>query len=84
MSHVRSRYPTCVFPGCRIPAIGCDLDHRKPWNQKGPTSCHNLAPLCRHHHVCKTKSRWQLKRETDGSHTWTSPLGHTYQTSRPP
>lgn len=80
--HARSRYPNCVFPGCRMPATQCDLDHRHPWALHGPTSCHNLAPLCRHHHTCKPK--WKLVRESDGSHVWTSPLGHSYRTGRPP
>lgn len=80
--HARNRYPTCVFPGCRMPATECDLDHRHPWIDGGPTACHNLAPLCRHHHTCKPK--WKLVRETDGSHVWTSRLGHTYRTEKPP
>lgn len=80
--HVQREYPTCVFPGCRMPATQSDLDHRHPWVQHGPTACHNLAPLCRHHHTCKPK--WKLERNPDGSHTWTSPLGHIYRTGRPP
>lgn len=80
--HARRRYPNCIFPGCRMPATQCDLDHRHPWALYGPTSCHNLAPLCRHHHTCKPK--WKLVREPDGSHIWTSPLGHSYRTGRPP
>ncbi len=80
--HAQSRYPTCVFPGCRMPATQCDLDHRNPWVHHGPTACHNLAPLCRHHHTCKPK--WKLDRNPDGSHTWTSPLRHTYTTGKPP
>ncbi len=80
--HVQRDYPTCVFPGCRMPATECDLDHRNPWVHHGPTACHNLAPLCRHHHRCKPA--WKLERNPDGSHTWTSPLGHSYRTDRPP
>jgi hypothetical protein len=80
--HAQQRYPTCIWPGCRIPAAQCDLDHRHPWVDGGPTACHNLAPLCRHHHTCKPK--WRLDRNPDGSHTWTSPLGHTYTTEKPP
>ena len=26
--HVEARRPNCVFPGCRRPALDCDLDHR--------------------------------------------------------
>ena len=82
--HIRSRYPVCIFMGCRRPAEKCDLDHRHPYSKGGKTTCHNLAPLCRHHHTCKTKTNWKLTRNPNGSHTWTSPLGHTYQTRAPP
>ena len=82
--HIHIRYPVCIHPGCRIPATRCDLDHRKPWHQGGQTTCTNLAPLCRHHHQCKTKGNWKLQRNPDGSHTHTSPLGHTYTTGAPP
>jgi hypothetical protein len=83
--HISTRYPTCIFPGCRMPSTECDLDHRIPWSERGSTTCENLAPLCRHHHVCKTRSRWRLERDIiDDSHLWTSPLGFTYRTGRPP
>jgi hypothetical protein len=26
--HVENRNRTCIFPGCRMPATDCDLDHR--------------------------------------------------------
>jgi Domain of unknown function (DUF222) len=38
---------TCVFPHCRMPANRCDLDHNQPFDNDGPTSPDNLAPLCR-------------------------------------
>ena len=31
---VEARNPTCVFPGCRMPAIGSDLDHRTTWARR--------------------------------------------------
>lgn len=34
---VEARYQTCTFPGCRMPAYDCDLDHRKPFSEGGPT-----------------------------------------------
>ena len=73
--------PTCVFPGCRMPAVDCDIDHRTPWAELGPTMEHNLAPLCRHDHRLKHESGWELTRLPDGDHQWTSPLGHTHTTS---
>jgi hypothetical protein len=51
-------HPFCVFPGCRVPARRCDLDHRIPYDpgdpDRGPTCSCNLFPLCRTHHRLKT------------------------------
>jgi len=78
---VSASYPTCVHPGCRMPVHNCDIDHRHPWVQGGPTHHNNLEPLCRHHHMLKHHSAWRLQRQPNGDHKWTSPLGHTYITS---
>lgn len=80
---LRARYPRCVFPGCRMPARRCDLDHIRPWSEGGVTCEHNLAPLCRHHHMVRHRS-WTYRRLPDGHHEWTSPLGWTYTTAHPP
>ncbi len=50
---VRRVHPFCVFPGCRIPAARCDIDHRVPYPAGATCSC-NLQPLCRAHHRLKT------------------------------
>jgi hypothetical protein len=73
--------PTCVFPGCRIPSIDCDLDHNQPWAQGGQTTEENLGPLCRHHHVIRHHG-WTIIQTQPGSYQLTSPLGHSY-TSQP-
>jgi len=75
--HVQTRNPTCVFPGCRMPASDCDLDHTQAWSEGGPTLIDNLAPGCRHDHRLKDKG-WTLERVRPGNYRWTSPLGHTY------
>jgi hypothetical protein len=75
---VQARRPTCVFPGCRMPAINSDLDHTKEWAQGGETSEENLGPLCRHDHMTRHHGGWRLKRTKNGAYIWTSPLGHTY------
>jgi hypothetical protein len=63
-----------------MPANRCDLDHNQPFNNGGPTSPDNLAPLCRRHHNHKTHSQWQLNRHDDNL-TWTSNLtARTYTT----
>jgi len=80
---IQGQHRTCVFPGCRMPAAQCDLDHITAWADGGPTDTSNLAPLCRHDHTVKHLSRWVYARRPDGSHRWTSGLGHTY-TKRPP
>jgi hypothetical protein len=74
---VHAMYRTCVFPGCRMPATGCDLDHRVPWSEGGPTTVDFLAPLCRHDHVTRHRG-WTYVRLGNGDHEWTSALGHTY------
>jgi hypothetical protein len=79
--HLETRNPTCIFPGCRVPAIDCDLDHRTPWAEGGPTSLDNLAPLCRHDHQIRHRTGWTHQPLPDGDHQWTSRLGHTYTTS---
>lgn len=81
---IRADYPTCIFPGCRRPSHQCDLDHRKPFSQGGPTHTDNLGPLCRHHHMARHHAPWQLQRLPNGDHEWTSPLSHSYLRRRGP
>ena len=82
---IEARYPTCLFPGCRMPARQCDLDHRIPWSEGGPTLCRYLGPGCRHDHVTvRHRIGWTYRRLPNGDHLWTSPLGHTYTTSGTP
>ncbi|GMQ94540.1 MAG: HNH endonuclease signature motif containing protein [Acidimicrobiia bacterium] len=80
---VETRDSICVFPGCRMPAADCDLDHGTTYAEGGPTVPGNLAPLCRNDHRIKHNG-WNLKRLAIGGYQWTSPLGHTYTTRRAP
>ena len=41
---VMVRQRRCTFPGCRRPALQCDLDHTVPFEQGGMTCECNLAP----------------------------------------
>jgi hypothetical protein len=50
---VQARDGTCSMPTCNRPAVECDIDHEIP-HPRGPTSGHNLRPLCRRHHNIKT------------------------------
>ena len=77
---VETRNPTCVFPGCRMPATECDLNHEIPWAQAHRTTIRDLGPLCRHNHIDHHCHRWKLKQIRPGVYEWTSPLGHTYIT----
>ena len=78
---VQTQRPVCSFPGCRNPAKDCDLDHNIPWAQGGPTAVTHLAPLCPGDHTVRHHG-WTYAINTDGTITWTSPLGHKY-TKRP-
>jgi Domain of unknown function (DUF222) len=82
---VEHRNPRCIFPGCRMPARQCDLDHRKRWIEAKETKTENLVPLCRHDHWVRHRAGWEHKPLPDNDHLWTSPLGLQYTTSgRPP
>jgi hypothetical protein len=77
---IRARYRTCVFPGCRMPSIVCDIDHSVAVADGGETCDCNLAPLCRHDHCIKHANGWIYKVRADNRIQWTSRLGHTYTT----
>ena len=79
--HVQTRNQNCIFPGCRMPAVDCDLDHRIPWAQGGPTTTEHLVPACRHDHGIRHRHNWTHQPLPNGDHQWTSRLGHTYTTS---
>jgi hypothetical protein len=79
---VQMRDATCIFPGCRMPAIGCDIDHRIPWAEGHQTITEDLAPACRYdHNNIRHRFGWTYERQPDGDYVWTSRLGHTYNTS---
>jgi hypothetical protein len=71
----------CVFPGCRVGARGCDVDHIQEYLElddggpPGQTHPDNLACLCRRHHRLKTFTRWSYQRRPDGTYEWVAPSG---------
>lgn len=78
---IAHRQPVCRFPGCRMPSVESDLDHRTPYSDGGETTDDNLAPLCRHDHCIRHQTGWSYRPLPDGDHVWTSPFGHEYTTS---
>lgn len=76
--YIQSRIPTCVFPGCRMPARNSDLNHLTPYSQGGQTVVSELVPLCRHDHNLVHKGGWQVRRLDLNSYQWISPCRHVY------
>jgi len=81
---VEIRDATCIFPGCRIPAIRSDIDHTISVKDGGETTDDNLAPLCRYHHSIRHRHRWVYQRNDNGDYVWTTKLGQIITTARPP
>jgi hypothetical protein len=79
---VEARDRVCYFPGCRMPARQCDLDHRTPWSERQETAVEGLDAGCRHDHVTvRHQLGWRHQLLPGGDHLWTSPLGHQYTKS---
>lgn len=77
-------HPTCIHPGCRMPSVDCDIDHRQPWNEYHITCTADLGPMCRHHHVVRHTFGWTYRSAASGDFVFTSPFGHLYTTSGQP
>jgi hypothetical protein len=54
----------CLWPGCRVPASSCEVDHLQPWSLDGPTAARNAGPVCSHHNRWKNKG-YRTWRETE-------------------
>ncbi|MFK3678727.1 DUF222 domain-containing protein [Microbacterium sp. NPDC090218] len=80
---LRARDRHCRFPGCRMPAHRCEIDHNHDHAKGGKTRIDNLGHFCRAHHTLKHPDipdphRWTARQQRDGSVTWHSPLGRVY------
>jgi hypothetical protein len=84
---VRMRDGECPLPSCHHPAGRGQLDHIVPAKPDpvtgkptlGTTCADNLAPPCPHDHLSKDAGRgFTVHRSTDGTYTWTTPLGRVY------
>lgn len=69
----------CAGPGCA--STRCDRDHLERYPD-GPTSARNLGLVSRRCHSAK-HAGWTLQRHLDGSVTWSSPLGRSYDRPGP-
>ncbi|KAA0023640.1 HNH endonuclease signature motif containing protein [Antrihabitans cavernicola] len=82
---VRARDRHCRFPGCRMPAKKCQVDHVIPFRHHAPhaggwTIPSNLQCLCAFHHQLKTMKLWTAKMLPGGIIIWTSSYGTTHIT----
>ncbi|WP_314503541.1 DUF222 domain-containing protein [uncultured Microbacterium sp.] len=82
--YLRARDQHCRFPGCRLPAIRCEVDHTIDHALGGKTDTRNLAHLCQRHHSMKQFTAWRVRQLGDGVLEWRSPLGRTYIDQPPP
>jgi hypothetical protein len=81
--HLQARDQHCRFPGCRVPAIRCEIDHTHDHALGGRTELSNLAHLCQRHHSMKQFTAWRVRQLKGGVLEWTSPLGRTYREDAP-
>jgi hypothetical protein len=78
------QYPTCVAPGCTVPASDCQMHHIDWWDRDGPTDIGNGAPICWHDHHLVHEQRWRITRDmTTGIVDWYRPDGTHAGTSHP-
>ncbi|CAL4861015.1 DUF222 domain-containing protein [Microbacterium sp. MM2322] len=80
---LQARDQHCRFPGCRVAAIRCEVDHTHDHALGGRTELSNLAHLCQRHHSMKQFTAWKVRQLKGGVLEWTSPLGRTYREDAP-
>ncbi len=78
---IHARSPRCVFPGCRVAAGDCHIDHRADWAATRVTCTGCSEPLCPGDHGIRHLPGWMYQLLPDGDHLWTTRLGHRYTTS---
>ncbi len=82
---VRKRDKHCRFPGCDMPAAGCDVHHIRHRKDGGRHALTNLTLLCRFHHLIAIhRWGWQFTLNPDGTTTAVSPDGSKTLHSHPP
>jgi Domain of unknown function (DUF222)/HNH endonuclease len=83
---VRTRDRHCRFPGCDVPAAGCEVHHIKPRKDGGRHALTNLTLQCRFHHLIAIhRWGWVFTLHPDGTTTAVSPDGtKTLYSHQPP
>jgi hypothetical protein len=82
--YLRARDQHCRTPGCRQPAIRCQIDHNHEHHDGGKTRLDNLAHFCIRHHTLKTETAWTVQQLPGGRLHFHSPLGRRYEDDPPP
>lgn len=80
--HIMVRDRECQAPGCHQAAWRCEIDHTDEFPH-GATAHHNLGVLCKHHHMVKHHSKWQVVQLVPGVFQWTSPTDRVINTHDP-
>ncbi len=73
----------CRWPGCNIPAGGCDAHHAQHWLDLGETEPDNLVLLCWFHHHLLHEQHWSIEPLGGGHFNLNDPHGGA-QLLRPP
>jgi len=82
---VKRRDRHCRFPGCDMPAAGCEVHHIVARKDGGWHSLTNLVLLCRFHHLIAIhKWGWVFTLHPDGTTSAVSPDGSKTLHSHPP
>lgn len=81
-------HPECVWLGCHVPAVKCQMHHIEPWKHGGQTNIDNLVPLCAHHNGandddpdCHRRGEVDNVPRTVGWSRWISPRGYVVETT---
>jgi len=74
----RARDRTCRALGCRRRASRCDIDHRQPHPDGGPSHRGNQCCLCRHHHRLKHAKGFTVQPLGQGAFMWYAQDGRLY------
>jgi hypothetical protein len=70
------RHRGCTFPGCRVPAYGCQAHHgTRDFAEGGCTDIEDLVPACGPHNRYVTEKGWKTVIHDEGRVEWIPPPG---------